>query len=177
MRLGLWACRLGASIIWHGNQYVRELAAVAGLKTKQPGPGGSSGASRLSAIYDGRELIFRESSWSLLTALRLFFRWGLAWWRFSSQPKAVAQQFGALYAALDAGTPWDSPGEMLEALGLRQLTEANLVGVALHGACLLHWARRWLQQQPATSPSCVPCLHQQQAPCSHARCSRQPLTP
>lgn len=52
---------LGASIVWHRNVLVRDLAAAAGLEREAAGP--PEGTPDLFAVYDGKTLVFEESSW------------------------------------------------------------------------------------------------------------------
>lgn len=47
----------------------------------------------LLALYDGRELVFRESPWRLLTLLRLFWRYLFSFWAFSTAPAATFEKF------------------------------------------------------------------------------------
>ena len=82
---------LGASIVWHNNYLLTGLAAAAGLQRERPGPG-KQGDS-LFAIYDGRELVFEESPWRLLTLFRLLWRYWLSWFMVRSAPAATFAKF------------------------------------------------------------------------------------
>lgn len=117
---------LGASIIWAGNRYMHELAAAAGLRSIPPGSQSGVG-DRPLALYDGRELILTESPWWWLTLLKAVWRWGLSWIWFLKRPGQFAERFSALYAALDNGTAWAGPADMLKQLQLRPLTEVSLL--------------------------------------------------
>ena len=66
---------LGASIIHAENALVSRLAAEVGLEKEAP-PSGRF------ALYDGRTLIFRESSWWILNVLQLFWRYGFTAFTF-----------------------------------------------------------------------------------------------
>lgn len=58
----------------------RQLAGEAGLSIKELGDGGGQD---LFAIFDGHSLVFKQSQWSLLTLIRLWWRYGFSYWRLS----------------------------------------------------------------------------------------------
>ena len=112
-------CRCaGASIIWEKNWLIRELAAAAGLERAKTSDG-------LIAVYDGRELIFRQSSWRLLTLLRLIFRYWFSWLNFQSAPAAMWEKFQTIYTLLDNGKTFDTPEMLLKQIGLYDLTQVR----------------------------------------------------
>ncbi|GAB4820077.1 hypothetical protein N2152v2_007123 [Parachlorella kessleri] len=112
---------LGASIAWTGNHYLRFLAGEAGLSVHDI----SDSDSRL-AVFDGSQLVFKESEWRLLTLLRLLWRYGLAYYQLRSHPSRMFARFEALYQLQDEGVAFDSPGDFLKQLGLYDLTQDSL---------------------------------------------------
>lgn len=60
----------------------RQLADEAGLTLKERGDSGDDGG--LFAIWDGSQFVFEESQWGLLTAFRLWWRYGFSYWMVRS---------------------------------------------------------------------------------------------
>lgn len=80
---------------------MRDLADAAGLEREEP-----PGAGGLTAVYDGRELVFQESPWRLLTVIRLLWRYWLSWWMLRAAPARAFDKFQGLchrLAAVQAG--------------------------------------------------------------------------
>jgi hypothetical protein len=86
---------LGASLIWDGNAYVKELAGAVGLDLIPPGVR----ADGLFAVYDGRELVFAESRWWILNFIQMVWRYGLRWGR-------MGEAGGATHEPSSWGTMW-----------------------------------------------------------------------
>jgi hypothetical protein len=61
----------------------------------------------------------------LLDALRLVTRYGLAPLRYARLSKEAARGFASVYALQDAGRAFETPREMLEAMGLWNLTQTS----------------------------------------------------
>ena len=96
---------VGASIVWEKNYLVSGLAAAAGLQREPLLPG-------LFAIYDGRELVFEESPWRLLTLFRLLWRYWLSWFMVRAAPAATFAKFeGTLCDCCAAVLPPFSVGQ------------------------------------------------------------------
>lgn len=123
LQYGGLTLELGASIIWEKNFLMRDLAAAAGLEREQPGAGEGAG---LFAVYDGRELVFAESPWRILTLIRLLWRYWLSWFTFRRAPARTFDQFQGIYSLLDQGRAFDSPAELLKAVGLYDLTQQSM---------------------------------------------------
>jgi hypothetical protein len=93
----------GGSIIWHKNYLMKDLAAAAGLEVEEPPADG------LLALYDGRQLVFAESQWRILTLIRMLLRYWLSWFSFRAAPAAVFQKFegeAAPWAGAHPGQSW-----------------------------------------------------------------------
>jgi hypothetical protein len=73
--------------VWHKNYLVKDLAAAAGLECVSPPSDG------LLAVYDGKELVFEQSTWGIVSLLRLILRYGFSWWSFRSAPAAMFEKF------------------------------------------------------------------------------------
>ncbi len=56
----------------------RFLAGEAGLSLKESSRGGDDG---LLAVFDGTQLVFRQSQWGLLTLIRMLWRYGLSYFQ------------------------------------------------------------------------------------------------
>lgn len=112
---------LGASIAYQGNRYVLEMAGAAGLTTSPP-PRSQSG---LFALFDGEELVFRQSPWSFITLIKMLWHYGLAPWRYRSAAGAMATAFEKVYSLQDNGTYFETPVALLRAMGMYDLTQVN----------------------------------------------------
>lgn len=123
LQYGGLTLELGASIIWGKNYMLRDLAAAAGLEREQPDAGEGPG---LFAVYDGRELVFAESRWRILTLIRLLWRYWLGWFTFRRGPAQTFDKFQGIYALLDQGRPFGSPAELLKAVDLYDLTQQSM---------------------------------------------------
>ena len=49
------------------------------------------------ALFDGRDFVFNQSSWSAVTLLRMGWRYGTAPLRFRAMPLAMFQRFLQIY--------------------------------------------------------------------------------
>lgn len=74
---------------------LRELADAGGLALEPLPQGG------LLALYDGRELVFAESRWRLLTLVRLLWRYWLSWWMVWHEPAAAFAKFEGAFTKLE----------------------------------------------------------------------------
>lgn len=110
---------LGASIIYEDNFLVAEMSRRAGLELLKPAPSGSS----LLALYDGRSLVFQESSWRLITLFKLLWRYGFAFWRYKRATLDMFEHFKKIYVLQDAGQAFSRPHELLRQVGLFNLTQ------------------------------------------------------
>lgn len=66
---------LGASIIHQENVLVTQMARAAKLTLVTP-----PGADGLLALFNGAELVFKESSWRIITFIKLLWRYGFDPW-------------------------------------------------------------------------------------------------
>ncbi|KAL4428033.1 hypothetical protein ABPG75_002122 [Micractinium tetrahymenae] len=123
LQYGGLTLELGASMVWGKNFLMRDLTAAAGLEREQPSAGEGAG---LFAVYDGRELVFAESTWRILTLIRLLWRYWLSWFTFRRAPAQTFDKFQGIYALLDQGRTFDSPAELLKAVDLYDLTQQSM---------------------------------------------------
>ena len=112
---------LGASIIYKGNNLVINMAQRAGLTVKEP----SAGGTLLFALFNGRSLVFTQSPWSLITLIKLLWRYGFEYWRYKRVSLEMFQRFSTIYTRLDAGISYDRPHEMLRDMQLYDLTQMS----------------------------------------------------
>lgn len=135
--------------------------AAAGLEAEVPAVDG------LLALYDGRQLVFAESPWRILTLIRMLLRYWLSWFSFRGAPAAMFSKFEGeeaccddpvpprtaleihaqhlrqphstwptppgIYPLLDNDTVFERPEQLLQAVGLYDLTQASRRGAS--GAC------------------------------------------
>lgn len=66
---------LGAGILHQENALMVQMAKAANLTLAAP-----PGADGLLALFDGAELVFRESSWRIITFIKLIWRYGFDPW-------------------------------------------------------------------------------------------------
>eukprot|EP01026_Neomeris_dumetosa_P040630 TRINITY_DN335_c0_g1_i3.p1 TRINITY_DN335_c0_g1~~TRINITY_DN335_c0_g1_i3.p1 ORF type:complete len:492 (+),score=57.82 TRINITY_DN335_c0_g1_i3:62-1537(+) len=109
---------LGASIIHKENRYAVELANEMGLKTVKPGDGDS-----LLAIFNGTDFVFTESKYSLVNYAKLIWRYGLTPLQFRQLGMEMLGRFKQFYDLQANWTSFESPVEMLQAVGLYNLTQ------------------------------------------------------
>ena len=93
------------------------------LKLVEPGKGDTE---KLFSIYDGNKIVFRQSSWSVLTLGRMIWRYGLSYFMFQPSPTAMLRKFLNIYKELERNAAFDSPAAMLRKVGLYDLTQQNM---------------------------------------------------
>jgi prenylcysteine oxidase/farnesylcysteine lyase len=112
---------LGASIIYKGNDLVLKMARGAGLTIEEPKTGGT----HLFALYNGRSLVFTQSYYSLITLIKLLWRYGFDYWRYKQVALKMFGQFSTIYSRQDAGISYSRPHEMLRDMQLFDLTQMS----------------------------------------------------
>ena len=75
-----------------------ELAKAVGLDTEEP-----VAAEGLTAVYDGKTLVLEESSWSIVTLLRLLWRYWLSWLPLRTAPAVAFAKFEGAGAGAGGG--------------------------------------------------------------------------
>jgi len=112
---------LGASIIYTGNRTAKLLAEEAGL-TQVP-PGGA--ANGRLGLYDGRGIVFVEASNQWLFVWDLLWRYGLQVLWTPRIVSRVLDRWNKIYDELDAGRSFRHPLDMLDTVGLGDLTKVS----------------------------------------------------
>jgi prenylcysteine oxidase/farnesylcysteine lyase len=84
------------------------------------------GTQWLTLAFCFHLLAAQESSWSLLTLIRLILRYWFSFWEFRTAPAAAFAKFQGIYQLLDSGTTFDRPDDLLKATGLYEYTQASL---------------------------------------------------
>ncbi|CAL4249217.1 unnamed protein product, partial [Meganyctiphanes norvegica] len=85
---------VGGAIIHPKNMYMVNFVKQLGLK-KLGDCSGSLG------IYDGNEYVFRDSSWSIVSLARLFYRYGWDVYRLNELTKNMLDNFARIYTLQD----------------------------------------------------------------------------
>ncbi|BDA40407.1 Prenylcysteine oxidase [Coccomyxa sp. Obi] len=111
---------MGASIIHEENRYFREMADEMGLKRERLGGDGNE-----VSIFDGKQFVFNESSWTVVTLFRMLQRYGLSYFYMRQGPQIMLQRFLKLYALQAEGKAFGTPEELLQAVDLYNLTQRN----------------------------------------------------
>jgi len=114
----------GGSIIHHSNRYMRHFATLLNLTRVSPPPrfGHSIG------IWDGGEYKLRLSGrwYGIFDTIRMLWRYGLDLTRLSAAVHNAGDKFVQVYKLQDAGSSYDSPQQLLQAVGLFTLTQQDL---------------------------------------------------
>lgn len=113
---------IGASILYSGNKHLVDAIAALGLHSGPPVfAGGTTG------IWDGDRLVFHSSPWDLVTALRVFWRYGFwSMLKLRRLVRATLAKFEKVYALQDAEEAYDTPAALWAALGLGDLTQVSI---------------------------------------------------
>lgn len=114
---------IGASILYSGNKHLMDVIAALGLHAGPPVfSGGTTG------IYDGHRLVFHSSPWNLVTALRVFWRYGFwSMLKLRRLVRATLDKFEKIYDLQDTQQQvYDTPAALWEALGLGDLTKVSI---------------------------------------------------
>ena len=114
---------MGASIIHAENEVALKLAKLSNL-TLSP-PQGSEGG--LLALFDGTSLVFRQSPWTIITVIKILWRYGLdpLWYRNAAIH--FLQDFKRIYALQSNGTSFTHPKDLLHTINCFSLTQMSFV--------------------------------------------------
>lgn len=143
---------MGASMVYGGNRYISEHLDKLGLEAVEPSPGATF------AVFDGNRVVFETSPWWLATLVKMVVRYQWPLLRFAWWPLRMFGHFKGIYALQDSGTAYNTPEEMLRAVGLYEWTQRSFSDV--------------LQDKVGTSPAaqllqeeligCVNCVNYNQ---------------
>ena len=103
----------GASILHSSNRYADSLSRRFGLHRQDKD---ADSASDLMGIFDGEDIVFEESAWSLVTLARLAHRYGLDLLRMQSLISSMLHQFANVYSYQKMGVAFQDVGQMLSAM-------------------------------------------------------------
>lgn len=81
----------GGSIIHSRNKHASDLIQELGLKKKE------RKEKRLTGVFNGKEFVFEESSNSFITAITLFFRYGMSLFKMKSLINTMLDSFQLIY--------------------------------------------------------------------------------
>ncbi|XP_048449603.1 prenylcysteine oxidase 1-like isoform X2 [Rhincodon typus] len=113
---------MGASALHPLNTHVKEIARTLGLKAvKLP--------RALLAVSDGEEMVFEESEWFLVNAIKLVWRYGLDYFRTKTWLDTYLHKFLKVYQLQAHGQCSGSAGKLLKRAGgpeLSQLTQKSI---------------------------------------------------
>ncbi|KAK9809372.1 hypothetical protein WJX73_009603 [Symbiochloris irregularis] len=111
---------LGASIFCELNYYLRDWAESLQLGRV---PAGLNTTDAPFAIFDGSSFVFQQSTWSAVSLCRLVWRYGLSYFRFRAAPTAIVQKYLRFYTLQREGFSADTPEQLLQEVGLFDLTQ------------------------------------------------------
>lgn len=108
-RIGDHVYETGGSVIHPKNKYMVDFLKILKLNKRQP-PEGHLG------LYDGEDYIFTESSWKVITYLKLFWRYGKDVFRLQWMVDEMLQNFERIYALQNQGYAFSSVSQLLTAM-------------------------------------------------------------
>ena len=123
----------GGTIIHETNRTMTGFVDEFGLQRVEPRPRDDD-EPEIVGVWDGRAFVFRTHGSELRTKLRALRRFGVrAPLRLQRAVRHAVERWNMVYEHLDNGSAFDSPGEMLAALGLDEMLAAD--------------GRAWLESQ------------------------------
>ncbi|XP_071792006.1 prenylcysteine oxidase 1-like [Asterias amurensis] len=99
----------GGSIIHPDNKYMVNFREEFGFKK-------SEGGNSLLSFYNGKEFVFTESKWAVVTLLRMLWRYGMDCFKIFSLVKSMLSSFSRIYQLQDNGETFNTPSELLDAM-------------------------------------------------------------
>eukprot|EP00291_Cryptomonas_curvata_P003617 CAMPEP_0172188784 /NCGR_PEP_ID=MMETSP1050-20130122/22149_1 /TAXON_ID=233186 /ORGANISM="Cryptomonas curvata, Strain CCAP979/52" /LENGTH=263 /DNA_ID=CAMNT_0012863383 /DNA_START=99 /DNA_END=887 /DNA_ORIENTATION=- len=112
----------GGSVIHVSNRYLKEFVKETGLAVSK----NRTYAGKTMGIFDGNKLIFKSTGIAFIDAASMLWRYGLSLLRLKSTVRATLDQFNSVYALQSAGHAYDTPDDLLRAMGLLNLTRQPL---------------------------------------------------
>ncbi|XP_071852478.1 prenylcysteine oxidase 1-like [Apostichopus japonicus] len=101
----------GASIIHPRNKYLVQHAAKFGLKHRKK-------ISSLMGAYNGREFVFEESQWGIITVLKMILQYGfMDLWGLRREVNSMLNKFDNIYKLQDEGQSFLTLRDMMHAMG------------------------------------------------------------
>ncbi|XP_032806540.1 prenylcysteine oxidase 1 [Petromyzon marinus] len=101
----------GASIIHPLNLHMQSFVKDLGLKQRNDVPGEKLG------IFNGEQFVFEESSWTVMDAVHLLWRYGLSYLRMQMWVEEILDKFLRIYKYQSHGFAFSTNEDLLLALG------------------------------------------------------------
>ncbi|XP_071486467.1 prenylcysteine oxidase 1-like [Diadema antillarum] len=101
---------LGGSILHPRNRYMKNFVKEFGFKAK------SEPAGQTMGVYNGKEFLFRDSSWSVITLLRLLWRYGFDVFRMNWTIDGLLEKFERIYELQDKGNAYETIEDVMAAM-------------------------------------------------------------
>ncbi|XP_066597597.1 prenylcysteine oxidase 1-like [Prorops nasuta] len=99
----------GGSIIHPKNKYMQQFVNLIGLEKLKPN-------TKASAIWDGNQFLFEDSSWEVLTLAKLLYRYGFQPFRLYRYVNSILADFEKIYDLQDKGIPFLNTTSLLSAM-------------------------------------------------------------
>ena len=112
----------GASIIHSSNQYIYNFTSQFNLSFSEPPSAGSS----TTGIWDGATFVFTTSTSLVWTALKLVWRYGLAYTTLYDCIESIAKSFWNLYDIQLNNMTYTTVDELLQSVNLYNVTQINM---------------------------------------------------
>ena len=110
----------GATLIHSSNSHLMQLMAKLGLKQVIPHDG--TPENRTLGVWNGRSFPLRTSPSSLQTTLKMLGRYRYSLLRLQRLVKNFIEPWEQIYERQAKGEAWQSPADLLQALGLFEMT-------------------------------------------------------
>lgn len=99
----------GGSIIHSKNMYMQRFVKLLGLEKSPP-------SNEKYGIWNGDEFIFTASDWSIITIIKLLYRYGIQLYRLQSHINYMLEDFTKIYDLQDAGQFFGNVTALLSAM-------------------------------------------------------------
>lgn len=100
---------VGGSVIHPKNEYMVKFVSQFGL-AKKKGCAGNLG------LFNGEEYVFKDSSWSIVTLARLFWRYGYDIYRLNELTESMLGKFARIYRLQAEGNAFEDVASLLNAM-------------------------------------------------------------
>lgn len=121
VHVGSVAAEAGASVIHRKNQYMVQFAKELGLPQVA-----ALYEKNTLGVFDGQSMRVALGSWGLLNDAKLLWRYGTSLMTMQSFVADTLNKFVRVYELQEQGRSFVSPEEMLEELGLANLTRVSI---------------------------------------------------
>ncbi|KAG5347544.1 PCYXL protein, partial [Acromyrmex charruanus] len=120
----------GGSIIHSKNMYMQRFVKLLGLEK-------SSSSDETFGIWNGDEFIFIASDWSIISLMKLFYRYGFQLYTLKSLVSNMIEDFVKIYDLQDAGQSFANVTTLLSAMNkdFPKLLKTSTKEYLLHKGC------------------------------------------